>query len=40
VDILSAWNDADAVHPLAVHFWSQACKDKYIAKLMGRKQAS
>jgi len=40
VDILSAWNDADAVHPLAVHFCSEACKDKYIAELMGRKQAS
>ena len=40
VDILSAWNDTDAVHPLAVHFCSQACKDKYIAEWMGRKQAS
>jgi len=40
VDILSAWNDGDAVHPLAVHFCSEACKDKYIAELIGKKQAS
>jgi hypothetical protein len=40
VDILSAWYDTDAVHPFAVHFCSEACKDKYIAELMNKKQAS
>ena len=40
VDILSAWNDGDAVHSLAVHFCSEAYKDKYIAELIGKKQAS
>ena len=33
VNILSNWVDAQAVHPLAVHFCSQRCKDKYMRKL-------
>jgi len=29
VEILSPWNDTDAVHPLAVHFCSEACRRTY-----------
>jgi hypothetical protein len=36
VDILSGWTEAQAVHPLAIHFCSQKCKDKYIAELFER----
>ena len=40
VVILSAWNDTDAVHPLAVHLCSEACKNSHVAEVMDRKQAS
>jgi hypothetical protein len=33
VNILSRWADPQAVHPLAVHFCSERCKDKYMKKL-------
>ena len=33
VNILSAWANPQAVHPLAVHFCSERCKDRYMAKL-------
>jgi hypothetical protein len=33
VTILSTWNRESAVHPLAVHFCSIACKDAYMARL-------
>jgi hypothetical protein len=33
VNILSTWSDAQAVHPLAVHFCSERCKDKYVNRL-------
>jgi hypothetical protein len=33
VNIQSAWDSATAVHPLAVHFCSVECKDKYMAQL-------
>jgi len=39
-DILSAWTDTAAVHPLAIHFCSEVCKSNHIAELMGKKQAS
>ncbi|HTM35104.1 MAG TPA: hypothetical protein VL156_00020 [Terriglobales bacterium] len=33
VNILSTWADKQAVHPLAVHFCSERCKDRYVTKL-------
>jgi len=38
VNILSGWDYANAVHPLAVHFCSEACKDHYINKLFGKDE--
>jgi hypothetical protein len=35
VTILPAWNREQAVHPLAVHFCSEECKETYIEKLFG-----
>jgi len=36
VNILSAWAEPEACHPLAVHFCSEKCKDKYMAEVFGR----
>jgi hypothetical protein len=33
VNILARWAEPQAVHPLAVHFCSDRCKDKYMKKL-------
>ena len=33
VNILSRWGESTAVHPLAVHFCSERCKDKYLKKM-------
>ena len=33
VTILANWDRERAVHPLAVHFCSPACKDRYLASL-------
>jgi hypothetical protein len=33
ITILSAWNRDTAVHPLAVHFCCEECKDDYMAQL-------
>jgi hypothetical protein len=33
INILSVWADAQAVHPLAVHFCSERCKERYMNKL-------
>ena|SRR5437763_279537 len=33
VTILSGWTRDSAVHPLAVHFCSEECKDDYMEKL-------
>jgi hypothetical protein len=33
LNILSTWANAQAVHPLAVHFCSERCKDRYMTKL-------
>lgn len=38
VNILSAWDSANSVHPLAVHFCSEACKEGYIQELFGDDQ--
>ena len=35
VNIQSTWTREAAVHPLAVHFCSIECKDKYVARLFG-----
>jgi len=35
VNILSEWDRVHAVHPLAVHFCSQACKESYVDRLFG-----
>jgi len=33
INILSGWSEAEAKHPLAVHFCSERCKEKYIREL-------
>jgi hypothetical protein len=33
VNILTSWTHPETVHPLAVHFCSEKCKNKYIAEL-------
>jgi hypothetical protein len=35
VSIISVWDRERAVHPLAVHFCSEECKENYIQKLFG-----
>jgi hypothetical protein len=40
VSIMPRWERDRAVHPLAVHFCSEACKDKYITVLFGDTEAS
>jgi len=40
VNILSAWAESQAVHPLAVHFCSERCKDKYLNKLFSYGSAA
>ena len=35
ITILSNWDRERAVHPLAVHFCSEQCKDEYVDKLFG-----
>jgi hypothetical protein len=35
VTILPAWDRDRAVHSLAVHFCSERCKDRYVARLFG-----
>src|SRR2546430_3503312 len=39
VTILPVWDDEQAVDRLAVHFCSERCKDKYVAKLFGQKDS-
>src|SRR5512143_2518847 len=38
VNILSSWDYTNAVHPLAVHFCSESCKENYIDKLFGKNE--
>lgn len=33
VNILSRWSEPEAVHPMAVHFCSARCKDRYMKRL-------
>lgn len=35
VTILPTWDRSSSVHPLAVHFCSQRCKDRYLRQLFG-----
>src|SRR5215467_12132160 len=39
VTILPLWDRTRAVHPLAVHFCSLECKDKYMNALFGPESA-
>ena len=39
VTILPVWDRDQAVHRLAVHFCSEECKDKYVAKLFGQENS-
>jgi len=39
VTILPVWDRDQAVHRLAVHFCSEECKDKYVAKLFGQEDS-
>ncbi len=38
VSIISVWDRERAVHPLAVHFCSEQCKEEYMRKLFGRTE--
>jgi hypothetical protein len=40
INILSRWGIAEAVHPMAVHFCSERCKDRYMKKLFTYELAS
>jgi hypothetical protein len=40
VNILSAWSEAQAVHPMAVHFCSERCKERYVTRLFSYENAS
>jgi hypothetical protein len=40
INILSKWGNAEAVHPMAVHFCSDRCKDRYMKKLFTYELAS
>jgi hypothetical protein len=39
INILSTWADAQAVHPLAVHFCSERCKERYMRRLFDHEAA-
>ena len=40
INILSGWAEPQAVHPMAVHFCSKRCEDKYMNRLFGRDAAA
>jgi len=40
INILSAWAEPEAVHPMAVHFCSQRCKDRYMIRLFSYDQVA
>jgi hypothetical protein len=40
INILSAWSRPEAVHPMAVHFCSERCKDRYVKKLFSSELAA
>jgi len=39
ITILAAWNLDTAVHPLAVHFCCEECKEDYMAQLFNHEPA-
>jgi hypothetical protein len=39
INILSAWAESQAVQPLAVHFCSERCKERYMNKLFSYSAA-
>ena len=39
INILSAWEESQALHPLAVHFCSERCKERYMNKLFSYSAA-
>jgi hypothetical protein len=39
VNILSSWAEPQTVHPLAVHFCSERCKEKYMRKRFNHEAA-
>ncbi len=40
INIMSAWSQPEAVHPMAVHFCSERCKDRYMKKLFSYELAA
>jgi hypothetical protein len=40
VDIMSVWMREHAVHPFAVHFCSERCKDRYMKRLFESSPAA
>jgi hypothetical protein len=40
ISVLPAWTDARAIHPLAVHFCSERCREKYVTWLFQYQLAS
>jgi len=40
INILSAWTEPEAAHPMAVHFCSQRCKDRYVNRLFSYDQVA
>lgn len=40
ISILPQWSDTRAVHPLAVHFCSHRCREKYVTWLFQYQLAS
>lgn len=40
INIMSAWSQPEAVHPMAVHFCSERCKDRYVKKLFSYELAA
>ena len=40
IHILSGWAEPQAVHPLAVHFCSKRCEEKYMNRLFCRRAAA
>lgn len=40
INVLSIWSNVQAVHPMAVHFCSERCKDRYVNRLFSYEMAS
>ena len=39
INILSAWSEVEAKHPMAVHFCSERCKERYVKRLFSYEAA-